>query len=273
LNPSYLLSEWAFALRRGTRPIDRWKLASSSLLGRFRFRFLERSGIDRVSLQVGSDEVTVALRRHTDDAGVLMQVFHYGEYDTNLIDWRSVRTVVDAGANIGLSSVLFGRRAPGARILAIEPEPTNLELLRQNLLELNGLDAQILPAALWPERQELTLQIRDASVSHSVLAGGAEAAPRGLAVDTVTPAMLLDCLQGADIDLFKIDIEGAERDIFTHPSLGQWIRSVRYLLIECHSHFGFGASPREIEMALEPHGFIVVTYQPEKGLVCAFRKQ
>lgn len=45
---------------------------------------------------------------------------------------KSPRVIVDAGANIGLTSVFYSNKYPRAKIFAIEPEPSNFELLKKN---------------------------------------------------------------------------------------------------------------------------------------------
>src|SRR5260370_38111096 len=56
-------------------------------------------------------------------------------------------TVLDLGANIGLSTIYFSRLFPGAQLACVEPEPQNLRLLAQNL-ELNRVNATVFAAAV-----------------------------------------------------------------------------------------------------------------------------
>ena len=56
------------------------------------------------------------------------------EYDF-AVDRPSV--IIDAGANIGLASIWFASKFPEARILAIEPEKSNYELLVRNVEPLH----------------------------------------------------------------------------------------------------------------------------------------
>jgi FkbM family methyltransferase len=268
MNPAYLLSEFAFSLRRGRNTIDRWRLMRNSVAGRI--SLLDGSGIDRVRFRAEGRDLQVALRRGTADTAVLMQVFHYHEYDAPGVNWNQITSVIDAGANIGLSSLLFWARTGGrAKIVAVEPESSNVALLARNLNELNGCQTQIVSAALWFEDGKVDLALKGASVSHSVQ--GLQGGNGEHAVRALKPASLIKLFEKAEVDLFKIDIEGAEKEIFMHPSLPEWAPSVRCFLIECHSHFGFGASPQEIESALTPLGFKVTVYSREKGLVCAVR--
>src|ERR1700683_3931674 len=41
--------------------------------------------------------------------------------------------IIDGGANIGIASLYFLNRYPGARVVAVEPHPANFEICRKNL--------------------------------------------------------------------------------------------------------------------------------------------
>ncbi len=56
-------------------------------------------------------------------------------------------TIVDAGANIGLASAYFARRFPEARIVALEPDRTNYDLMCHNVRAFPNVEP--VWAALW----------------------------------------------------------------------------------------------------------------------------
>lgn len=218
-----------------------------------------------VRIRLEGQAVELALRLGSVDPSVLMQVTHYGEYDAPGVDWENVKTIVDAGANIGISSVLFSIRSPQAKVLAIEPDTSNLELLHLNVQDLNGPLAEILNAAVWIEPGEVHLGSSSSSVAHRVLMDG-----NGTKTKAVTIRELAAKL-GGRIDLLKLDIEGAELDLIQPLYLNEWAPFVDRLLVECHSRFGFGASAPEFCAALEPFGFESVCYNDSLELVFAKR--
>ena len=79
-------------------------------------------------------------------------------------------TVFDVGANIGIYSVLAARATgPHGRVVAFEPVPANIDLLRRNL-ESNSVTqgVHVVEAAVGSEAGELTLFLEDHSVgTHS----------------------------------------------------------------------------------------------------------
>src|SRR5262245_40199947 len=75
----------------------------------------------RVEVRVGADERLLRLRLGTTDVSVFDEVVVRGEYD--FAAPGTVATVVDAGANIGITAAWYAARYPGCRVVAIEPEP------------------------------------------------------------------------------------------------------------------------------------------------------
>src|SRR5205807_1690901 len=70
------------------------------------------------------------LRVGTADLQVYQQVILDEQYDVTLP--AEPKTIIDAGANIGLSAVWLAEHYPTATVLAVEPEPGNFEVLLRN---------------------------------------------------------------------------------------------------------------------------------------------
>src|SRR5215471_7071905 len=100
----------------------------------------------------------VFLRPGTTDQNVYEQVLLEKEYD---IDLGSPSFIVDAGAHIGLTSIFFASKYPGATVVAIEPEPSNFALLVQNVRHYPYIKP--VHAGLWSKRGHLRIQNQDVS--------------------------------------------------------------------------------------------------------------
>src|SRR5260370_2017966 len=90
----------------------------------------------------------LALRLRSNDGAdgfIRSEVFENQCYQLPLAQVPA--TVLDLGANIGLSTIYFSRLFPGAQLACVEPEPQNLRLLAQNL-ELNRVNATVFAAAV-----------------------------------------------------------------------------------------------------------------------------
>ena len=173
-----------------------------------------------------------------------------------------VRTVVDCGAHIGLASAYFLCRYPHARVLAVEPDAANHALCRRNL-EPFGARASVLRAALWSCRRPLAVR--------PWLAGtwAASVEPIGATApaDLTELAASAELVEGADVptllaragwevvDLLKVDVEGAEREVFGTGDLG-WLERVRCIEIELHGDDARDAFLR----AVVPRGFSVAEH-------------
>lgn len=189
----------------------------------------------------------IYLRTATSDISVFRQIFLDRQYDLPLR--APPRFIVDAGANIGLASVFFANRFSDARIIAIEPELSNFELLRLNAVPYRNISC--VRAALWSE--DAPLRIKDARVgkwAFETEPAGPETADSfpGLSVAT-----LLESSEFPTIDLFKIDVEGAERFIF-ESGYEVWLSRVRDLVVETHDSL-HGDSSATVHAALRRLGF------------------
>jgi FkbM family methyltransferase len=151
----------------------------------------------------------------TTDAATMDQAFVQQVYEPTPEAEAAVRAlgrppvVLDAGANIGMFSVWAARRWPGARAIAVEPLPRNVELLRRNLALIGG-DHEVVAAAATTADGEVTFG-GGPFTNGRVLAG--DEAPE----DRITvPARDVFALAGG-IDVLKLDIEGGEWPILADP--------------------------------------------------------
>ena len=145
-------------------------------------------------------------------------------YDPGILNFKP-ETIVDAGAHIGMASILFARKFPFARIIAIEPEPSNFAALLRNTSPYKNIT--LVQAALWNEDGEVTLGRSNAHVkgAFQVVENG-EKRVRAMTMDTLMRETGIQ-----SIDLLKVDIEGAEKEVFTACD---WIQKVRIVAIELH---------------------------------------
>jgi FkbM family methyltransferase len=178
---------------------------------------------------------SVKLRRFSSDFQVWQQCLAQKQYAPAAERLEADRrdappVIVDAGANVGFASLYFARRFPAATILAIEPDPDNLTVLADTLRR-NGL-RHVTPvrAALWGRDQQLSIHRAKTEWAHSVRSGAGRGAVPGLTVGSLLDQHGLD-----RVDLLKIDIEGAESDVFADAdAVAMWIPRVRHLAIELH---------------------------------------
>lgn len=164
-----------------------------------------------------------------------------GWYDANV---KPGDYVVEAGANIGVFTLQLCRLVgPTGRVRAYEPDPDLFALLKRNV-EANGLGNAILREAAVADKSGTMTLFRTAKntgdtrlFSHEVDSGSVE-----VAVVTLDDELIED---NRRIDLFKIDIQGAE------PLATRGMRNV----IETRP-------PRRIMMEFWPHGMVGMGQDP-----------
>lgn len=166
------------------------------------------------------------LRGGTVDFAVMDSILRKGEY--NVDPGFNPEIIVDAGANIGASTLYFRLRYPHAHIYAIEPERSNFELLQKNLRHYKGITLE--NCAIWPENKELFISNPGAEKYAFQMTEARESAD---IIPGVTMDYIMDRWQLPHIDLLKMDVEGAEKLIFDLPEI-PWLGKVRVLIIELH---------------------------------------
>jgi len=135
------------------------------------------------------------------------------------------QSLVDLGANIGLTSLWFAQRY-GCSVVAVEPSPDNARIARLNL-QRNGVKAEVIEAAVGPH--DGTARFEEAGDSNLGHLGTAEG---GRPVTVMSMDTLLDRLPDAHADLVKMDIEGGEGPLL-RENVG-WLRRVRSIIAEFH---------------------------------------
>lgn len=121
-------------------------------------------------------------------------------------------TVVDVGANIGYNTLHAARAAgPRGRVVAIEPTPDNLAVLRRNVAAAQLGNVAIEAVAAGSVRGTRDLFVRGAlSAVNSLFPLSCYAAVTEVLRVPVVP---VDALVAGPADVVKIDVEGAELDV------------------------------------------------------------
>ncbi|MFY9580298.1 MAG: FkbM family methyltransferase [Gaiellaceae bacterium] len=205
-------------------------------------RRLVRRKPDLIVLAVPGSDHSVVARPGTSDRAAFDQVFG-GAYALDLP--VEPRLIFDLGANVGYASVGFALRYRRARIVAVEPEPSNVTILRRNVASFDRVD--VVEGAVWPRSETLVLE--DPGKGHwgmRVSAGGVKGSVLG-----VTISELLVCSEAEFVDLVKVDIEGSELELFSAET--GWLQRVGALVVELHDRFRSGCE-ETVERAIVQSG-------------------
>lgn len=149
---------------------------------------------------------------------------------------RNPDIVYNLGAHIGEFTLVVNRRFPQARVIAIEPHPSNFRLLQRNTGHLDNLVC--LPYALGSGVVKTNEYIKEGGPQ--VLGFNTEARfGKGLLlghtakVETITLERLVKEYPGTDA-LWKIDVEGEEEAFILGSMSDAPLRRALYIAIEIH---------------------------------------
>ncbi|CAE8619893.1 unnamed protein product [Polarella glacialis] len=172
---------------------------------------------------------------------------------------------IDVGASIGIVSVLLCKRWANARVIALEPAPSNFRYLLWNL-RVNGVTDCVWPLNIAAGGTPLATKAFFYSPTYPTwtqLAGGDELTPeddswRGgwpdwqirFESETVTLAEVIAAFGLGDIHFLKVDCEGCEWDIFAPHTWARLQHRIRNVATELHSWALPASAPEGLEEAV-----------------------
>ncbi len=162
-------------------------------------------------------------------------------------------TIIDCGANVGVTVLYWKHLYPHARIVALEADSVICEMLRHNCEGMS--DVTVLEAAAWTENGELDFNMEGSLGGH--LADLSESTDRGTNIK-VRSVRLRDLLTDR-IDLLKLDIEGAEIDVLA--DCFDQLSNVDRLFVEYHAFVDRDQRIGEFFSLLEDAGFVIHVHE------------
>lgn len=196
-----------------------------------KFYFLKTNQSKEYSFKLKNLPHPFYIRGNSSDKLVIDQVFYQKDYDISLSFIPEI--ILDCGANIGLASIYFKNKYPNSKIISIEPENDNFNLLKKNLAPYNNVFFE--NKGLWSEKCYLNIFQGEDNLPWSFYVK-----PTLTKTNTSIEAIGVDDIfkkyNLAKIDLLKIDIEGAEYELF-EKNYDKWLPKVRVIIIELHDRF------------------------------------
>ncbi len=172
-----------------------------------------------------------------DDSPIIVSIFEQQEYLLPIKKFQP-KLILDCGGNIGCAAVYFANEYPNAQIYSIEPEKNNFKLLTFNTNFYDNIHP--IRSALWNKETFIRVEDKGFGLAGYMTSETAKDDPNAL--KTTTVAKLLSESGFDEIDLLKIDIEGAEKEVFGAPNVDDWLPKVNVLVIELHDRMKKGCS-------------------------------
>ena len=178
--------------------------------------------------------LSIGLRRGTTDSKVFDEIFIERAYQTCVEALPAPLgrvTVIDLGANIGLSALYLARVLEVDKIIAVEPDPENFKQLSENL-RTSGLASRCTAVRAFAGADHGFAELQDSGNG----AWGMRMGPRSANGTLVLPLAEIAGIAKRDATVvLKCDIEGAERQLFLH--IRDWEHRIHYIFLELHTEF------------------------------------
>lgn len=175
----------------------------------------------------------ISLRSGTSDIPTFYDIFLYHEYDISI---EKPSIIIDAGANIGLFTIWIKNKYPDAMVICIEPDMENFKLLKKNLSDYDNIYFE--NCGIW--NNDTLLKVYD---KYDLGKWGivVEENNESGSVPAISVPSLMEKYSFENIDLFKIDIERSEKQLFL-KNYESWLPKVKIIFIELHDWLEQGCS-------------------------------
>jgi FkbM family methyltransferase len=176
----------------------------------------------------------------------IKEIFLLDEYQISTTKKSPV--IIDCGANIGLSILYFKKKYPNSKIIAFEPNPNVFTILRANLEQNHIQGVELYNYCLSDSEGEIEFYINEnfGTMEGSVFE------ERGGSKKLKVKAVRLSTYIKEEVDLVKMDIEGAEIKVLDDLKRNDKLNFVNTYLIEYHHNIpglvsGLGRFIRDFE--------------------------
>jgi FkbM family methyltransferase len=198
-------------------------------------------------------------RNPSSDILVFEQLFSGEEYKEVVRLFKqnfnsSTPCIIDAGCNVGYTSIYFKSVFKQVYLAVIEPDEDNLSVIEANFKECN-ISAAIFRGGVWSKDTFLELRGDFRGGNHwslRVVESEKETKIKAYSMSTI----LKDC-NFTEIDILKMDIEGSEKEVFSLNANISFLDITKCIAIEIHDEFNCRA---DILKILKEKGFKLTDY-------------
>ncbi len=213
--------------------------------------------MNTITVKSNGRELKLQIRDEAD-ASVAAEIFSEHEY--RIVD-QIIRDasdpILDIGAHAGFFSLYARTLNSSVRIVAVEPEPKNLEFLDMHIKENDVKNIEVVRAALSAKSGNRQLEISRDSHNHRLMvAGDSDSGKKFVSVYTYSLSDLLKKCIINNVSLLKMDIEGGEYEVIDAVDDTD-LSKIGAIIMEYHQKSG---DFREIETRLRENKFAVQVF-------------
>lgn len=164
---------------------------------------------------------------------LFQEIFVSGDYYFEPDNARP--TIIDCGSNIGLSVLFFKRLYPESKIIAFEPDPKTFAVLERNVRE-NGLSDTVCHQFALGDVDDSVDFYRGDDENSSALTMSTLHERMPTTKKISASGRKLSSFVDGDVDLLKLDVEGAELKVLTDLHQTGKLSRIKRMYLEYHHH-------------------------------------
>lgn len=187
-----------------------------------------------IRLSLRGFKKNIFLRNRTSDINLFYEIILNNEY--NISFNTNIKNVIDGGANIGLFAILVANKYPNSKIICIEPDIDNFNILLKNTKNYPNIFCE--NKGLWNAKTRLKVYDKFKMGKWGLIV---EEDTINGTIDAISIDYITDKYQLTQIDLLKIDIESSEYELFS-ANYSHWLNLTKNIVIELHDGLKKGCS-------------------------------
>ena len=165
--------------------------------------------------------------------------------------------IFDCGANIGMATLFFKWMYPESKIYAFEPDKETFSLLQNNIKNNNLKDVYLFNNALTDKEGKIDFFLDSRQKGALIMSAIPERTSeiKSSAV-SISLSKFIKKEKLKEVDLIKMDIEGAEGLVIRDLNKHRLLKKIRMLFVEFHHNIeGFNNSLQEFLKIFEDNNF------------------
>lgn len=204
--------------------------------------------------------------------GHQIKEIYFDRVYASLIEGKGLKTCLDVGGNIGMTSYYFSHHFE--QVITLEPSAEHFKILTEMLAYNKIENVKAINKALFIKEGEYPLfhplnENKTTYSLHTGVIGGNQDTPSEK-VQAITLKGLFEQEKIGEVDLLKLDIEGSEVEIFSHSDFKELAPRIRMIVAE--SHAWNGRNPNQLIDALKMAGYGIEKAVADANLIIAVRK-
>jgi FkbM family methyltransferase len=199
----------------------------------------------------------VIVRGKTTDIYIFEKIFILEDYNIASLTNLNPKFIIDGGAYVGYSSIFFANKFPDSLVIAVEPEKSNFAILEKNTFQY--VNIKRINTGIW--NKNTLLKVKDLNVGHYGFIVEEAHGNDDYSIKAITISDICREYNHNEIDILKLDTEGAEKEIFS-SNFDDWLSKTKMIIIELHD-FNREGCTETFYSAINSYNFVEILRDKE----------